>query len=87
MAMNMARIELANSPNAADAETLFQLGMRYAAAASTPDDRVAAHMWLNIAAMGGNAEADRLRREVAAEMSPSEIAAAQRAARDYVTRH
>jgi hypothetical protein len=35
----------------------------------------------------GNKDAIRLRREVATEMSESEIAAAQRAARDWLTRH
>jgi len=83
----MARIEMPNAQGAREADMLFQLGMRYAAAAATPDDRVAAHKWLNIAAMGGNAEAVRLRREMAAEMSPTEIAAAQRAAREWLTRH
>jgi len=32
-------------------------------------------------------EAARLRREIAAEMSPAEIAAAQRAARDWLAAH
>jgi len=37
--------------------------------------------------MRGNAEAARLRREIAEEMSEAEIAAAQRAARDWITTH
>jgi hypothetical protein len=37
--------------------------------------------------MRGNREAVRLRREIAAEMSEGEIASAQRAARDWLTRH
>jgi TPR repeat protein len=87
----MARYEIWNVDSvpmggAADGDTLFQLGMRYAATAATADERVAAHKWLNIAAMRGNAEAARLRREIAAEMSAAEIATAQRAARDWVTR-
>ena len=44
-------------------------------------DLVAAHKWFNLAALRGNAEAIRWRREIAAEMSGEEIAAAQRAAR------
>jgi hypothetical protein len=48
---------------------------------------VAAHKWFNLAAMRGNSEAALLRREIAAEMSHDEIAAAQRAARDWVTLH
>ena len=65
----------------------FQLGMMYSTGGSNPADMVAAHKWFNIAAMRGNAEAARLRREIAEEMSEAEIAAAQRAARAWVTRH
>lgn len=88
----MARFDIWNAERAPlgeapDGDTLFQLGMRYAATAATADERVAAHKWLNIAAMRGIAEAARRRREIAAEMSAAEIAAAQRAARDWVTRH
>jgi TPR repeat protein len=90
--MEMARYEIRNAENAPqgkapDGDTLFQLGLRYSVAAATPDDRVTAHKWFNIAAMRGNAEAARLRREISEEMSSSEIAAAQRAARDWITHH
>ena len=64
---------------------LFQFGMRYVNGDAA--DLVAAHKWFNLAAMRGNPEAARLRREIAAEMSPDEIAAAQRAARDWLTTH
>jgi hypothetical protein len=37
--------------------------------------------------MRGNADAVRLRREIAEEMSEEEIATALRAARDWLTRH
>ena len=50
-------------------------------------DRIAAHKWFNIAAMLGNQDAIRLRREVAAEMSKAEITTAQRAARHWITTH
>jgi len=88
----MARFEMWNADTAplgkaADGDALFRLGMRHAADSATPDDRMAAHKWFNIAAMRGNAEAARLRREIAAEMSPAEIAAAQRAARNWVAHH
>jgi len=67
------------------ASLLFQFGMRYANGDAA--DLVAAHKWFNLAAMRGNQEAARLRREIAAEMSPDEISAAQRAARDWLTTH
>jgi len=54
---------------------------------STPLDMVSAHKWFNIAGSLGIKDAVRLRNEVAAEMSESEIAAAQRAARAWLVRH
>lgn len=71
----------------ADAQDFFRLGMMYSTGASVPADMVSAHKWFNIAALRGNAEAARLRREIAEEMSEAEIAAAQRAARDWITKH
>ena len=71
----------------ADAEKFLQLGIMYSAGGSVPSDMVAAHKWLNIAALRGNSEAARLRREIAGEMSEAEIAAAQRAARIWLTLH
>jgi uncharacterized protein len=67
------------------ADRLFAFGMRYASGDAV--DLVAAHKWFNLAAMRGNKEAARLRREIAAEMSPAQIAAAQRAARDWLDTH
>jgi TPR repeat protein len=49
-----------------------------------PADYVSAHKWFNLAAMRGNADAARLRREIAVEMSEAEIAVAQRAARHWL---
>jgi TPR repeat protein len=71
----------------ADADRLFELGMMYSTGRLVDADFVSAHKWFNIAAMRGNADAARLRREIAGEMSEAEIAAAQRAARDWLRRH
>jgi uncharacterized protein len=68
------------------ADSLFQFGMTYLTGDGVAIDFVAAHKWFNLAAMRGNKEAVRLRREIAAEMSQGEIAAAQRAARDWALR-
>jgi TPR repeat protein len=68
------------------ADSLFRFGMVHLTGDGVPVDLVAAHKWFNLAAMRGNKEAVRLRREIAAEMSQSEIAAAQRAARDWAVR-
>jgi hypothetical protein len=68
----------------ASGDVLFQLGMMYSTGSSVPADYITAHKWFNLAAMRGNKEASRLRREIAEQMSESEIAAAQRAARDWL---
>ena len=60
---------------------------RIASFRAMPLDMVAAHKWFNIAAALGVRDAARLRNEVAAELSDNEIAAAQRAARHWLTRH
>lgn len=84
----MGRYEIADIQNAAlgqaNGDMFFELGMMYSTGRSVPADLVSAHKWFNLAAMRGNSEAIRLRREIAAEMSEAEIAAAQRAARDWL---
>ena len=69
--------------DAAAAQRFFDLGMMCATGASEPD-LVSAHKWFNLAAMHGSKQASALRLEIAAELSESEIAAAQRAARDWL---
>jgi hypothetical protein len=86
----MARFEVLGVESAmlgeanASGDVLFQLGMMYSTGSSVPADYVTAHKWFNLAAMRGNKDASRLRREVAEQMSESDIAAAQRAARDWL---
>ncbi len=75
-----------NVDSAADAEQLFRLGLIYSTGDSVRD-MVSAHKWFNIAAMRGCSEAVYRRCEVAGEMTSHEIAAAQRAARAWLTRH
>ena len=89
----MARFEMAAPDMAAlgqgpaAAEVFYELGIRYSVGNCVPADLVAAHKWFNIAALRGCKEAIHLRQEIAATMSPAEIAAAQRAARDWLTAH
>jgi uncharacterized protein len=86
----MARHEILDSNSAplgegpAASDMLFELGMMYSVGRDAPVDLVAAHKWFNLAAMKGNTDAVRLRREVANQMSDVEIACAQRAARDWL---
>jgi uncharacterized protein len=86
----MARFEILDANSAplgeesAVADMLFGLGMMYSVGRDVPIDLVSAHKWFNLAAAKGNAEAVRLRREIANQMSDAEIATAQRAARDWL---
>jgi uncharacterized protein len=86
----MARFEILDSNAAplgegpAAGDMLFELGMMYSIGRDTPVDLISAHKWFNLAAMKGNVDAIRLRREVANQMSDVDIAVAQRAARDWL---
>jgi len=75
------------SSGGADAKKLLQLGMMYASGSSVQPDLISAHKWFNIAALRGNTDAARLRREIADEMSGADIAAAQRSAREWMRQH
>src|SRR5208337_3736653 len=89
----MARFEILDSSAAplgqgpASEDMLFELGMMYSVGRDVPVDLVSAHKWFNLAAVKGNTEAIRLRREIASQMSDAEIAVAQRAARDWLRGH
>jgi hypothetical protein len=86
----MARFEILDSNAAplgvgpAAGDMLFELGMMYSIGRAVPVDLISAHKWFNLAAVKGNADAIRLRREIANQMSEVEIATAQRAARDWL---
>lgn len=68
-------------------EAQFELGLMYSTGHGKPEDLVQAHMWLNLAAHMGNEEARFLRSDVADMMSESQIAEAQRLARDWLDKH
>lgn len=85
--------ETARAPSAAtstkpedgnDANALFVLGMRFSTGRDVEQDLIAAHKWFNLAAMMGHQGALDARGEVADEMSPAQIAEAQRQARDWL---
>ena len=76
--------DMSEAPNgralaAIDAETLI-------ARAISAADRIEAHCLFNLAAARGAQDAVRLRKELAAEMTPAEIALAQRRARAFADR-
>ena len=87
----MTCLEILDSVNAAPfgeragvADMLYELGMMYSVGRDVPIDLVSAHKWFNLAAMHGDQQASALRSEIAGELSQSEIAVAQRAARDWI---
>ena len=89
----MARFEFADAGLAAagtqnvNGDVFFQMGMMYSTGRNVDVDLVEAHKWFNLAVLKGNGEAASYRREVAAEMSAEEIAAAQRQAREWLRTH
>jgi len=86
----MADIEIATVKRTAEpagADDCFGLGMVYSSGAGVTVDLIEAHKWFNIAAMRGHKDAARMRREIAEQMSDSEIGCAQRAARGWLSTH
>lgn len=69
------------------ADTFCNMGLMYATGRGCDIDLVAAHKWLNIAAIKGSERAAALRAELARSMSKTDLAAALRAAREWMTMH
>lgn len=65
-------------------QSFFELGLAYSLGKAGRIDLVEAHKWFNIAAAQGDRTAARRREELAEEMTREEIAAAQRAAREWM---
>ncbi len=71
--------------NGAGSEDLFRLGLIYSTdVEDRGPDYVEAHKWFNLAAMLGSSPAKAYREELGYEMTPEDITAAQRAARDWL---
>ena len=86
----MARIEMDDTQLMAASggkEALYNLGMMYCIGRDVEIDLISAHKWLNLAALQGSEDAKAVRSEISAEMSPSEIAEAQRQARSWLQLH
>ena len=75
---------LGSGSNAQGSEAFLSLGIQYATGNGVAHDLVAAHKWLNIAAIRGNRQALRHRREIAAEMTRYEIDEALQQARAWL---
>jgi len=67
---------------------MYRLGLEASTGGANGSfDLVVAHKWFNLAAMQGNIEARAYRAELAKEMTPDEVAEAQRLAREYLSTH
>jgi uncharacterized protein len=64
-------------------EAQYSLGLMYARGRGVPQDYVTAHKWLNLAAVNGNKDAVKGRDIIAAQMTPAQIAEAQKLAREW----
>ncbi|MFZ4807601.1 MAG: hypothetical protein ACOYLQ_10120 [Hyphomicrobiaceae bacterium] len=85
----MARYEVAadeatHASVGGSADVLFELGMRYCAGRGVAIDMIEAHKWFNLSAMRGNEAAKSYRLELAREMSRTDVAKAQRLAREWL---
>ena len=88
----MARFEMHNAETATiggdnSADVFCEMGLMYATGRGCAVDLVAAHKWLNIAAIKGNDRAAELRADVAASMNKMQLVEALRAAREWMTVH
>lgn len=68
-------------------DALFELGLMYSAGRDVEIDLIEAHKWFNLAAMRGNEDAKRYRNELSGELSKSDIARAQKLAREWMSLH
>ncbi|MGV1870317.1 MULTISPECIES: sel1 repeat family protein [Agrobacterium] len=80
-------IEMAVAGGQSRADVFCNLGLIYATGRGCPVDLIAAHKWLNIAAIKGSDRAASLRADLARNMNKADLATALRAARDWMTTH
>ena len=65
------------------AQAQYNLGVMYANGEGVAQDYAAAHMWFNLAAANRNRNAVKARDIVAAQLTPAQIAEAQKLAREW----
>jgi uncharacterized protein len=86
-AMGQAQSLYLETSEPVDADACLQLAISYSTGKGVPYDLVAAHKWFNVAAVKGQREALGWRAELALEMTPAQIAEAQRLAREWLLAH
>ena len=70
-----------------DAIAQSNLGVMYEFGLGVPQDYVQAHMWFELAAEQGSKKAQKNRDTAASQMTPAQIAEAQRLAREWMEKH
>ena len=70
-----------------DAEAQYILGAMYYLGEGVAQDYVKAHMWLNISSANGYDDGRKPRDFVAKQMTPAQIAEAQRLAQEWMAKH
>ena len=65
-------------------DALFELGLIYCTGRDGKVDLVEAHKWFNLAAIRGNEEAKNYRLGLSRELSKTDIARAQKMAREWM---
>jgi TPR repeat protein len=70
-----------------DALAQYNLGVMYANGQGVPQDYIQASMWVNLAAAQGQEEAVKGREILTKEMTPAQIAEAQRLATEWLAQH
>lgn len=88
MSISIQFDELEGAEQIMSSEEMYRLGLE-ASIGEVDDvsDLISAHKWFNLAAMQGHLEARTYRAELAMEMTPDEIAEAQKLAREYLMTH
>lgn len=71
--------------NLGRADALYNLGLAYSTGQGVGVDYVAAHKWFNLAAIKGSEIAKTWRAQISREMNSSQIAEAQRLAREWLS--
>ncbi|MDC1407149.1 sel1 repeat family protein [Candidatus Puniceispirillum sp.] len=73
--------------NQGNAPAQYGLGQLYHNGRGVIQDYITAHMWANIAAVNGSEIAPKLRNAIAKEMTPAQIHAAQKRAKDCIAKN
>ncbi len=71
--------------SASTADDLYRLGIAYSTGQGVSVDYISAHKWFNLAALRGSEDAKACRAELTASMTQEEIAAALKAAREWLS--